>query len=119
MATTRRSVRVSRRTNGWSWTAPRNSARAAKSRYETRVTSLPGIPRPPRPEPTNRNEEYDRDSIPSLHPAAGGDCLVDGRHSAGRSDGLSTVAGLGATSDRLSDDSGTDVLSRCQSRRHG
>ena len=52
------------------------------------------------------------ESLPDLHPAAGGDVADDGRRGAGRCRCFPATAGLGAAAGRLPDHAGPDVLPR-------
>src|SRR5208282_6529573 len=52
-----------------------------------------------------------RESVSSIHPAAGGDFSADGSHLAGRDGQLYAIAGIGSAASRLSDHSGAHVLS--------
>src|SRR5215467_1351274 len=118
-AKTRRSARVSHLTKWSSWMEPRSSEKAARSRSGTKMANPSKVPRLHRLDPRIPHKADDCESVPSLHHAAGGHRPVYGRHSAGWGISLSPVTGLGPSSDRLSHDPGLDLLSRCQSRRHG
>src|SRR6185295_1821537 len=60
-----------------------------------------------------------RESLPPLYSAAGGDGLVDDRHTAGRGRRLPATPGFRAASGRLSHHPGPHLLSGRESRRHG
>src|ERR1039458_4761718 len=57
-----------------------------------------------------RAETLAGESLPNLHPQAGGDIADDGWSGAGRGDGLPATAGLGAAPGGLPDHSSPDVL---------
>src|ERR1700691_5970462 len=80
-------------------------------------TPLPASP--PTTRAKDRIKDKLRESFEAVHPAARRNFTVDGGNSASGRRGVFPVARLGAAAGRLSDASGTDVLSRRQSRRNG